>query len=509
MRILRAFVAVVSLCLVTSVSARGAESGAAVPFPKKIVLIYVDDLGYGDVGCNGATRVKTPNIDRLAATGLNFTDGHATAATCTPSRFSLLTGRYAWRVNGTGILPGDAKLIIPQDRPTLGKVLQAAGYQTGIVGKWHLGLGSGSLDWNGEIAPGPLQVGFHECFLMPATTDRVPCVYVDQQHVLNLDPADPIKVQYGKPIPGVLTGKEHPELLTMKPSHGHDMSIVNGVSRIGYMSGGKAAIWSDIDMADKFTNRASSFLERHAGDKYFLMLSLHDIHVPRLPHPRFKGASAMGPRGDVIAETDWCVGRILETLEKTGQRNDTLVLFTSDNGPVIDDGYQDEAVKLLGDHQAAGPYRGGKYSAFEGGTRVPFIVNWPGKIVPGTSAALVSQVDFVATFAAALGQPVPEGTDSENHWAALTGQDPVGRKVLVEQAGVLSLREGPWKMSLPGKGPAKYNTTNTETGIAPQPRLYDLSKDIHEDHDVSAEHPDRVAAMQKRLAGIRGADSSN
>ncbi|MBA4030521.1 MAG: arylsulfatase [Planctomyces sp.] len=478
-----------------------------------IVLIYVDDLGYGDIGCNGATRVKTPHIDRLASEGLNFTDGHSPSATCTPSRYAMLTGEYAWRKKGTGVLPGDAKLIIEPGRRTLATTLQQAGYHTGVVGKWHLGLGDGNLDWNGPIQPGPLQIGFDESFIMAATGDRVPCVYVDQDRVLNLDPSDPIRVQFGKPLdPSLPTGKSHPELLTvMKPSHGHDMTIVNGVSRIGYMTGGKSALWNDQEMADVFTSRALQFLDDHqakkSGQPFFLFFSLHDIHVPRLPHPRFVGSTEMGPRGDVIVEMDWCVGQVLEKLKTLGVDDNTLVIFTSDNGPVVDDGYIDEAVTKLGDHRPAGPWRGGKYSAYEAGTRVPFITRWPGKIPPGKSNALVCQIDFLASLGQLAGQAVPEDEreDSEDVLPALLGQSPQGRETLVEHAGVLSLRQGTWKMIEPGKGPKVFAQTNTETGQLPQPRLFNLEEDPGETKDVAEELPEKVKELEEMLKGIRAA----
>ena len=218
-----------------------APLGIAADRPN-IVLIYADDLGFGDVSGNGARAGLTPNVDRLARQGLNFHDAHATSATCTPSRYALLTGEYPWRQRGTGVLPGDARLIIEPGRTTLASVLKRAGYRTGVVGKWHLGLGRDKLDWNGEIRPGPLEVGFDESFIMAATGDRVPCVYVRGHRVVGLDPADPIQVRYGEPIAGEPTGKDHPDLLRLRPSHGHDMAIVGGIGRIGYMKGGKAAL---------------------------------------------------------------------------------------------------------------------------------------------------------------------------------------------------------------------------------------------------------------------------
>jgi arylsulfatase A-like enzyme len=481
-----------------------AADPAKVP---NIVLIYADDLGYGDVGCYGATRVKTPNVDRLAREGLRFTDAHSASATCTPSRYALLTGEYAWRKKGTGVLPGDASLIIRPGRTTLASVLKKAGYATGAVGKWHLGLGTGDLDWNGEIKPGPLELGFDSCFIVPATGDRVPCVYVRDHKVANLDPADPIRVAYGKPVGTEPTGRDHPELLKLKPSHGHDMTIVNGISRIGYMTGGKAARWVDEDMADTLTGQATAFIEKHKGEPFFLYFATHDIHVPRVPNRRFVGASEMGPRGDAIAQFDWCVGEVLKALDRNKLTDNTLVILTSDNGPVVDDGYRDDAVAKLGGHKPAGPWRGGKYSAFEGGTRVSFLVRWPGKVEPGVSDALVCQVDFPATFAALTSQKLGAGDapDSVNVLPALLGKSKTGRDHLVEHAGALSLRKGNWKLIEPGKGPRVSANTNTETGRLPQVQLYDLAADPGETKNLAADHPDRVKELRALLNAIRAA----
>ena len=391
-----------SLPAVLSLLTMGSTGSTAQP--PNIVLIYADDLGYGDVGCYGATRIRTPNIDHLARQGLRFTDAHAPSSTCTPSRYALLTGEYAWRRKGTSVLPGDANLIIAPGRETLPAMLQRAGYATGIVGKWHLGLGVGNIDWNGTIKPGPLEIGFDESFIMAATGDRVPCVYIRGHHVVGLDPRDPIRASYGKPIGDEPTGAAHPELLKMKLTHGHDQTIINGISRIGFMAGGKAARWVDEDMADVYTREAVAFIERHASAPFFLELATHDIHMPRVPHARFAGSSECGVRGDVVQELDWCVGQVLETLDRLKLADRTLVLFSSDNGPVVDDGYADGAVHDLHGHRPAGPFRGGKYSLFEGGTRVPFLVRWPGRVRPGIADALVNQVDLLASLAALSGQ---------------------------------------------------------------------------------------------------------
>jgi len=485
----------------------GAAETAARP---NVVLIYADDAGYGDLSCYGATRVHTPNLDRLSAEGLRFTDAHSPAATCTPSRYAMLTGQYAWRRKGTGIARGNAAMIIEPGRVTLASLLKDAGYATGVVGKWHLGLGDGNLDWNGPIQPGPRELGFDYCFLIPATGDRVPCVYVENRRVVGLDPADPIRVSYGKPIGNDPTGRAHPELLKMHPSHGHDMTIVNGISRIGYMSGGHAARWVDEDMADTITEKATAFIEREKSRPFFLYFATHDVHVPRVPHPRFVGKTEMGPRGDVIVELDWCVGEILKTLEKNGLADDTLVIFASDNGPVVDDGYRDQAVQKLGDHKPAGPWRGGKYSNFEGGTRVPLIVRWPGRIEPGESDALVSQIDFPASLAALVGQELPADAapDSFNVLPALLGNSPAGRDHLVEQAGVLSLRLGDWKLIEPSKRPKINKNTNTELGNDPQPQLYHAKDDPRETRNVAAEHPEIVKRLAAKLEAIRGKERS-
>lgn len=494
-------------------SAGMAAIAAAVPWRTQaaqrklpnIVLIYADDLGYGDVSCYGATKVATPHIDRLAREGVRFTNAHSASATCTPSRYALLTGEYAWRRKGTGVLPGDARLIVEPGRTTLPSILRQAGYVTGVVGKWHLGLGEGNVDWNRDIKPGPLDLGFDHCFLIPATGDRVPCVYVEDRRVVGLDPSDPIKVSYGNPIGDEPTGRDYPELLKMHPSHGHDMTIVNGISRIGYMTGGKSARWVDEDMADVITAKAAQFIEKNKAEPFFLYFATHDIHVPRVPHARFAGASGMGPRGDVILQLDACVGEILKTLDALGLSDDTMVIFTSDNGPVVDDGYKDQAVELLGEHKPAGPLRGGKYSAFDAGTRVPFVVRYPRQVKPGASDALLCQIDLLASMATWTGRKLDEsdGPDSFDVLSALLGRSQTGRDHLVEHAGTLSLIQGNWKYIEPSKG-ARYNKlTNTELGNDPEPQLYNLKEDLGEKNNVASEHPEKVKEMAALLRKLR------
>ena len=474
-----------------------------------IVVMYADDLGFGDVGCYGATVLDTPNIDRLASEGLVFYHGYATAATCTPSRYSLLTGSYSWRNERAHILPGDAPLIIDPDTSTLPSVLKEAGYTTGVVGKWHLGIGEGNQNWNEPLPLTPLDIGFDDSYIMAATNDRVPCVYLDGRDVVGLDPSDPIEVEYdkNKPFPGLPTGKDNPELLKMKFHHGHDMSIVNGVSRIGYMRGGEAALWVDEDMADVFLEKAVSFVEKNKDGPFFLYYAFHQPHVPRLPHPRFVGSTGLGPRGDAIAEMDWCVGEMLDALDRCGLKEDTIVVFSSDNGPVLNDGYYDEAVELCGDHRPAGPLRGGKYSMYDGGTRVPFIVSLPGTVESGESDALVSQVDFFASFAALAGVSLDAdaGPDSVDVLNALLGQSDEGRAEIVLE-GVQAktvLRQGDWVFIPPHQGPPVNTNVNIETGNCPIPQLYYLSGDIGQIENVASIYPDVAERMADRLREIR------
>lgn len=468
-----------------------------------VIIINADDLGYGDLSCYGATKIHTPNIDKLAAQGLRFTNAHASAATCTPSRYSLLTGKYAWRKNGTGILPGDAALIIPTDTLTLPKVFKQAGYATAIVGKWHLGLGNTvEKNWNEPVAPGPREVGFDYSFIFPATADRVPTVFLENQEVIGLDKNDPIEVNYEQKAGNDPTGKEHPELLKLKssPEHGHDQTIVNGIGRIGYMSGGQTARWRDEELSFTFLSKAKTFIENNKQQPFFLYYALNQPHVPRMPATMFKDTSGLGYRGDVIVELDWCIGEIIKELTYLGLDKNTILVFTSDNGPVLDDGYQDEAVSRSNGHKPAGPFRGGKYSIFEGGTRMPFIIAWPQTIQPGVSDALVCQVDFLASFASLLKEDISAfKSDSQNVMDALLGKDSKGRDHLVEQAGALAVIKDNWKYIAPNNLRPYAKLTDTELGNAPVPQLYDLSKDIGETNNLADQHPGKVKELKTLL----------
>lgn len=483
----------------TSVAALTAASLPAAESKPNIIVILADDVGYGDLSCYGATKVKTPNLDRIAKEGIRFTDAHSSSATCTPTRYSLMTGQYAWRKKGTGILPGDAALIIDTNQTTIASTMKKAGYKTGAVGKWHLGLGAGNIDWNGDIKPGPREIGFDYSFLIPATGDRVPCVYVENGRVVGLDPKDPITVSYSKPVGNDPTGREHPEMLKVKLSHGHDFTIVNGVSRIGYMTGGKKARWVDEDMADTITRKAVSFIDQNKSGPFFLYFATHDVHVPRVPHKRFANTTACSVRCDALVQLDYCVGEVLKALDRNKIAGDTLILFTSDNGPVLDDGYDDGAAEKQNGHTPAGALKGGKYSLYEGGTRMPFVLRWPKRVKAGSvSDALLCQVDLVASFASLTGQKLASDAapDSFDVLAALLGEAKTGRDHLVEHANGLALRQGTWKYIPAMKLAAKKG------GDQPA-QLYDLSKDLGETKNLASAQPERVKEMAARLQALQ------
>ena len=474
-----------------------------------IVFIYLDDLGYGDLSCYGTTAIKTPNIDALANGGVRFTNGYATSATCTPSRYGLLTGVYPWRNKDAKILPGSAPLLIGKDQLTIPKMLKEKGYQTAVVGKWHLGLGTGIVDWNQQLDAGPNDVGFDYSYIMAATQDRVPTIYIDNGKVVNLDSKDPISVNYDKNFPGQPTGKENPELLSMKWHHGHNSSIVNGIPRIGYVKGGKSANWSDVDLADHFLEKAQTYVKSHKEAPFFLYYALNQPHVPRTPNPRFVGKSGMGPRGDVILEADYCVGEIIKTLKEEGVLDNTLIVFSSDNGPVLNDGYYDDAVEKLGNHKPNGPLRGGKYSLLEAGTRVPFFTYWKGQIKPQVSDALVCQIDLLESIAKLVNIDV-KSTDSQELLDVFMGKSAKGRKNLVIEANTkTAFRQGDWMMIPPYPGDPILEEVNIEVGNDKEFQLYNLKKDIGQNNNLAKAHPKKLKEMMKNFELIRGNSYKN
>lgn len=493
-------------------------SGCGVSSPKtdkdqqprkpNVIYIFSDDLGIGDLSCYGATQVRTPNIDRLAGQGAQFTNAYATSATSTPSRFGLLTGMYPWRQQNTGIAPGNSELIIDTTCVTLADMFKDAGYHTGVVGKWHLGLGPrGGTDFNRKITPSTQNIGFDYEFIIPATVDRVPCVFVENGRVVNLDPNDPITVDYKQKVGNWPTGEENPELVKLKPSQGHNNTIVNGIPRIGWMTGGKSALWVDEDIADVITGKAKRYITDHKDQSFFLYMGTQDIHVPRIPHPRFAGKSGLGTRGDVILQLDWTIGEIMHTLDSLKLADNTILVFTSDNGPVIDDGYQDEAFEKLNGHTPMGIYRGGKYSAYEAGTRVPFIIRWPAGIKPCKQQSLFSQIDVYASLAKLLSQPIRPGAapDSQERLNTLLGKDERGREYVIQQNlnNTLALIRGSWKYIEPSDAPRTEHWTKMELGNDPKGQLYDLSVDPSETNNVITRYPLVAKELATLLQEIR------
>lgn len=489
-----------------------APSLEAEPRRPRLLVIMADDLGWGDISCQGASTYETPHIDRLAAEGRRFTNGYCSASTCTPTRYSLLTGIYAFRTKGTGIAPPAAPAIIQPGTPTLPGVLRAVGYRTAVVGKWHLGLGGEEgPDWNGEIRPGPLDIGFEHCFLLPTTNDRVPQVYLEDRRVLNLDPADPIRVYKQRPSEDHPTGLTHREALRMDWTHGHNGTIHNGIGRIGFYTGGEKARFRDEDLADEWVRRSVAWMERHREEPFFLFFASHDPHVPRMPHERFQGATPHGYRTDSIVQFDWCVGELMAALERLGLADETLVVLCSDNGPVMDDGYADGALEKLGEHRAGGPFRGGKYSVYEGGTRTPFIVRWPGVVAPGVSEEIVSTLDLFASFAALTGAELHAGAapDSAEVLGALLGEGGAkGRAELVQQdngaSGNYGFRAGKWKLVRHDSKRARNVVVEKLLENTPVPRfqLFDLEADPGESRDLLERKPEVAARLKARLEAI-------
>lgn len=469
-----------------------------------VIIIYADDLGYGDISANKQGKLSTPNIDKLAKTGLRFTNAYATSATCTPSRYALLTGTYPWRNEEAKILPGDAPLLIEPSSFTLADLFKKQGYKTAVIGKWHLGLGNGNIDWNKSISQTPNDLGFDYSFIMAATNDRVPSVYVKNRNVENLDPADPLFVSYQKNFEGEPTAISNPELMTtQKWQHGHNMSVHNGVPRIGYMKGGKSALWKDETMYEVFLNQTKGFIENGEGKPFFIYYALHEPHVPRIPNARFVGRSGMGPRGDAILEADYCVGELLNTLKAKGILNNTLIIFSSDNGPVLNDGYYDDAVELLGSHTPAGVLRGGKYSLFDGATKIPFIISWPGKIVANSvSNALVSQLDLLGSFSAFFGEK-NRAKDSKNYWNAFMGKSKIGREEMVlEASGRLAFRYKNYAYIPAYPGPPIIENVNNETGFSKLEQLYDLKNDPSQKNNIADTNKKLLSEIKTRFTEL-------
>jgi arylsulfatase A len=463
-----------------------------------VIVIMADDLGYGDISCNGSKNISTPNIDKLAKEGRRFTSGYSSASTCTPTRYSLMTGTYAFRTPGTGIAAPNAGAIIQPGTETIATIMKKAGYATAVVGKWHLGLGEKQPNWNGELKPGPLEIGFDHCLLLPTTNDRVPQVFVQGHRVRNLDPKEPLWVGDKKPSDDHPTGITERAKLKLDWSRGHNDTVHNGIGRIGFYTGGAKARFKDEDLADEWVRECDRWITSQKDSPFFLFFASHSVHVPRIPHERFQGKSGLGLRGDAILEFDWQVGEVMKTLDRLNLTENTLVMLCSDNGPVLDDGYQDGAVEKLGTHKPAGPFRGGKYGVFEGGTRIPFIARWPGRIKLSVSDEVVCTIDLAASLATLTGVQLEKTTcpDSFDVLGALLGDlGAKGRDHLLQQDNSSSnfgLRVGKWKLV------RQRTTAKDKAGPAYRESLFDLESDPGETKNVADQHPDET----KRLHDI-------
>ena len=503
---------VVAAFLSVAAFAAAAES----PAKPNIIVILADDLGPGDMSCAGATKVQTPNIDRLAADGVRFTNGYAPSATCTPSRYALLTGEYAWRQKAkiNTILDGDAPLCIEPGRRTLPAMLRDAGYRTGVVGKWHLGLGDGQarVDFNGDVKPGPLEIGFDYCHIIPATVDRVPSVWIENRRVTNLDPADPIAVSYLSNISDEPTGIDRPDLLKQGADKQHSCTIINGISRIGYMKGGTSARFKDDELASTVVAKSVEFIEQHKNTPFFLSVGLFEPHVPRVAEKPFVGTSDCGVRGDVIEQVDWEVGEIMKVLHRLELAANTLVIFSSDNGPILFDGYYDRSVEDLNGHQPTAGLRGWKYLTFEGGCRVPFIAHWPQRIKPRVSGQFFSLVDIYATVAGLIRQELkpndaPDSLDLSAVLLGTTGTN-VRDHTVLHGIGGLALRQGDWKFipATAGAGGMGSGANAADARFAaatiPEPLLFNLADDPQETSNVIAHHPEKADELAKQLESL-------
>jgi len=494
------------------------NSENSVPNSPNVIIIYADDVAYNDIGVYGTDMIPTPNIDEMARTGYMMTSAYATASTCTPSRYSLLTGEYAFRNQRAQILDGDAPLLIDKDMVTLPDIFREAGYKTSVIGKWHLGVGDGNTDWNSTVKPGPLELGFDVSFIVPTTVDRVPTVYLNGHYVEGLSPEeDPLFVSYEENFESEPTGISNPEMLRYPADRQHSGSIWNSISRIGWQKGGESAMWDDEEMTNVMVKRGKEFISQNRDKPFFMFFPMHQNHVPRAPHSDFVGKSETGLRGDHVVELDWAVGEILKTLDELNLRENTLVIFSSDNGPIYDDGYLDGAITDANGHEANGPFRGGKYTSYEGGTRLPFIVNWPGEVQAGKkSDAVFSQVDLMASFASLIGVSVEEnvGIDSFDYLATMLGKSDNSRPYVLQQGAgenYYGIRQGDWKL-IPATIPppfadAKHNSRQNPIST-PMPErntnyLYNLADDPGETTNLADEYPEIVQEMMMLLERIK------
>jgi len=474
-----------------------------------IILIFADDLGYGDVGCYGATKVTTPNIDRLAREGRRFIDAHSASAVCTPSRYALLTGDYPFRRNLWQPVFHKTGLLVDPCRLTLARLMKDAGYATACIGKWHLGFGRETPDWNGELKPGPLELGFDYYFGVPVVNSHPPFVYVEDHRVVGLVPDDPLV--FGKRA----RTRVFPEKM--------------GIDQVGGAAAAHA-LYDDRMVGTRLTEKAVDWIGDHEDGPFFLYLATTNIHHPFTPDPRFDGTSDCDRYGDFVHELDWIVGEVLKKLDAHGLADNTLVIFTSDNGGMLNQGGQDA---WKAGHRLNGELLGFKFDAWEGGHRVPMIARWPGRIPAATvSDQLISNVDMLATFAAIVGRNLgeAEAVDSFNMLPALTGspQAPLRDHLVLSPRSQkhIALRQGPWiYIGARGGGgftarrigehalggPAAFQLTRQVNSDienarlrpdAPETQLYNLESDLSQRQNVIRQYPEKAAELSNALSRI-------
>jgi len=483
-----------SVAWAVGLALHGTANATPEPSPN-IVIILADDLGYGDVGCYGATRIKTPNIDRLAAGGIRLTDAHSPAAVCQPARYALLSGRYWWRSTpnpGYSYYFDEGEILLPQ-------VLRNAGYETAGFGKWHLGFGlPRPADFNGLLTPGTYEAGFNYYFGLPRSNNEPPFVFFENDRVYRHDPEDPIRI---------ISQEERPHPYGWGSSEG-------GVAAHA------ARPEDEIDLI--VARRAAEFISDQSRDKpFFMYIPFVAPHFPITPHADFIGRSQAADYGDFVVELDHCVGLVLDALDAAGFADNTLVIFTSDNGAV------NTREPLAEGHRPNGELLGQKTDAWDGGHKVPCIVRWPGRIAAGkTSGILFGLNDLMATLLAAADVPVPQGAapDSMNQLPVLEGKKPFVRTSMVYQ-GVLgfALRQGPWvyipepgsqgfttegRFGVPYEEMGFKNSSRDATGKllpgAPSDQLYNVHKDPNQNVNVVLEHPEKAREMAGRLQNLIG-----
>jgi arylsulfatase A-like enzyme len=465
----------VSLFATLALLMQDGSSVAAEGVPH-VLLIMADDMGYGDPGCyNPDSKIPTPNIDRLAAAGMRFTDAHAPAALCVPTRYALMTGRYSFRM--PDVAQGRPK--IEKGRTTIASLLKEHGYWTAMIGKWHLGFGFANL--SDVHRGGPVDRGFNSYFGIPASLDIPPYYYIRDD----------------KPV--------EPPTETIAANYSHGWTRIQGAF---WREGGVAPGFRHADVLPRFTEEAVRVVDEHAAARrqqpLFLYFALPAPHTPWLPSDKYRGTSGAGMYGDFAVQVDACLGEVLAALDRHGMSENTLAIFTSDNGPVW---YPHDVEKY--NHASAGPLRGMKGDVYEGGHRVPFLVRWPGKVAEGrVSEQTICHVDLLRTLAAVIGVELPEGegVDSRNLLPILLGeasQEPV-RDSLISQSSknVLAIREGPWKL-IPARGSGGF-TPPEETADGPEGQLYRLDDDLGETTNLWEQHPQIVARLSRKLAEAQG-----